>query len=336
MRICVLNACYERPSALVLDHDPPGDPSPYLPDHHVEVVTLRKATAEHQLGQLARRGHDVFINLCDGAADEERAGIEVVHALERLGVAFTGAGSAFYDPTREAMKEACRGAGIDTPRHCFAHDRAGAERAAEVLRFPLIVKPSNGYSSIGLSPASRVETAADLGARIEEMTREFGGALVEEFIEGREFTILVAEPSDGQAEPRAYQPLEYRFPRGETFKHARLKWVDYEQMSSTPVDDPVLAARLMDISRRKFTALGGSGYGRCDVRMDRSGRLFMLEINPNCGLFLRESCWGGADVILAQDPRGHRGFLEHILRCAERRRRRDAPVTGAVTVASPR
>lgn len=320
MRICVLNSTYEASTSVFEDHDPPGDPSRYLPEYEVENHFLRKATSVRQLEELVQRGFDAFINLCDGAGDEERAGIEVVQTLERLGAAFTGASSAFYEPTREAMKEACHRAGVDTPRGLFLNDSGSAGRAANELRFPLIVKHPNSYGSVGLTPASRVATPEALQARVDEALQNFGGALVEEFIEGGEFTVLVSEPPDGSTEPLAFIPLQLRFPPGETFKHFNLKWVDYEQFSSHPVEDAELAERLKEAASRMFAAMGGTGYGRCDIRMDAAGRLFMLEINPNCGIFYPPGAFGSADVILSQDPLGHRGFLEHLLRCAQRRR----------------
>ena len=84
------------------DHDPYMDPSPYL-DAPPDRCLVKKATAGRQIQELAARGYDAFINFCDGSWDEDRAGIEVVHALERLGQAFSGSGSASYDPTRDDM-----------------------------------------------------------------------------------------------------------------------------------------------------------------------------------------------------------------------------------------
>ena len=65
----------------------------------------------------------------------------------------------------------------------------------------------------------------------------------------------------------------------------------------------------MEISRELFIGLNGSGYGRCDIRMNADGELFMLEINPNCDVAypLEES--GSADLILLHEPWGHRDFL---------------------------
>src|SRR3712207_8850992 len=54
--------------------------------------------------------------------------------------------------------------------------------------------------------------------------------------------------------------------------------------STCPVDDAALAERLTEASARTFAALGGSGYGRCDLRVDDAGRVYLLEINPNCAV----------------------------------------------------
>lgn len=333
MRLCTLIATYGDPSSEFRDLDPDPDPSPYLPGHEIDVVVVHKATAAAQIDELVRRGYDAFINLCDGAADEDRAGVEVARALERHGVAFTGADAGFYEHTRAELKAACARAGVRTPRFAFVETAAEALAAAEELRFPLIVKPRNGYASVGITRASRVAAAAELAERVEATAREYGGALVEEFIEGREMTVLVAEAGEGEAEPHAYPPVEFLFPPGETFKHFHLKWVACEGLVAVPVEDAALAGRLMEMSRRLFSEIGGSSYGRCDIRMDREGALHMLEINPNCGLFYPEWTFGSADLILAGAPGGHRAFLEQILACAERRRERAA---GALLEATSR
>ena len=301
------------------------DPSPWLQDHALERHLVHKSTAVRQVRDLVKRGNfDVFINLCDGAWDEDRAGIEVVQTLERLGAAFTGANSAFFEPTREAMKLVCHQFGIATPNFMFAPDPATAALAGDALRFPMIVKHPNSYGSIGMTRDARVSDRAQLATQAARMVGEFGGVLIEEFIEGREFTVLVAENPAAPRDPVAFVPAEFRFPPGETFKHYDLKWIDYAQMTWEPVTDAPLAARLQDMSRKQFLGLGGSGYGRCDIRMDAGGALYMLEINPNCGIFYPPKDPGSADIILAHDPAGHRGFLDIVIAAALARQRRRA------------
>lgn len=323
MKICILNdACYENSESPTNEYDVPSDLSPYLQGHRCEMVFIQKATAVKQLIKLAQEGFDVFVNLCDGAWDEDRPGIEVVQALERLGLAFTGAGSSFYEPSRQAMKRMCHAWGINTPACVFAADSGSIESAALTLRFPLIVKHPSSYSSVGLTRASRVESAEDLRRESRKMIEAFGGALIEEFIEGREFTVLVVENPNDLYNPTVYAPVEFCFPEGESFKHFDLKWVDYRNMSCIPCNDPEIAERLEGISKKLFVGLNGSGYGRCDIRMDGDGELYMLEINPNCGVFYPEESPGSADFILLNDPAGHKGFVERIIKVALRRKQK--------------
>ena len=321
-RICLLTDAYIGSDSLLKEYDLPCDPRPFLPEAEWERIVLEKSTAVRRIIELGRRDFDLFFNLCDGAWDEDRPGIEVVQALERLGQAFTGATSEFYEPSREAMKRVCHAWGIPTPAYLIAHGGKDVERAADTLRFPLIVKHPSSYSSIGLTRASRVESPDALFEQARRMSEQFGGALIEEFIDGREATVLVAENPADPREPTTYTPIEFRFPDGETFKHFDMKWVDYQGMRGVPIADPELDARLRDISARMFRGLNGAGYGRCDIRVDADGRPWMLEINPNCGIFYPPTDPGSADLCLLHDPAGHDGFTRQIIAAALGRRER--------------
>jgi D-ala D-ala ligase C-terminus/SET domain len=324
MHVCILDDP-DLPVAPGDDYELTCDPRPFLGGHDWTVAPLVKETAVRQVTELSRRGFDVFLNLCDGAWDDDRPGIEVVQTLERLGQAFTGATSAFYEPSREAMKRVCNALGIATPRYVMANDEADVQRAADTLRFPLIVKHPSSYSSIDLTPESRVRTGAALRQRARFMMDRYGATLIEEYIDGREFTVLVAEDPEHATSPVTFTPIEFTFPEGEGFKHYDLKWVDYEGMGHHAVADPALAGWLRRISADFFLALNGSGYGRCDIRMGRDGELYMLEINPNCGIFYPASDPGSADLCLLHDARGHAGFTDLILRAAVARHRRNRP-----------
>lgn len=326
MRVCILTSSYESSTSPFSEVDLPLDPSRWLPEHSLEHHQLHKASAARSVKRLAREGFDVFINLCDGAYYEDRAGIEVVHELERTHQAFTGAGSGFFEPTREALKQVCHSIGVGTPRYVLAERSEDIARAATRLEFPLIVKPVDGYGSIGIYRESLVETREALAEQVERTLTAFGAALIEEFIAGREFSVLVSEGGIDAKQPRIYPPIEVGFPPGDTFLHFDLKWRDHKNTSARAVTDAALAAQLGALVGPVFSGLGGSGYCRFDVRMDARGRLFVLDINPNCSIFYPAENFGPADESLLLDPGGHRGFLQHILDCALHRQQRDRPL----------
>jgi D-alanine-D-alanine ligase len=264
---------------------------------------------------------DTFVNLCDGTPDDGLSGIALVHALEKHNAAFTGADSKFFDPTRDEMKNAAKRVSVPTPNWTYVNRVEDAEKVVKRLKFPMLVKPPHGYASVGIRRNSRVTDIEQLREQIKLEIDEFGRALIEEFIEGREFTVLVAEDPDVPANPIAFQPVEFIFPPGESFKHYDMKWKEYERMSVTPVREPALDQRLRELTIKQFQYMQGNGYARCDYRMNARGEVFMLEINPNCGVFYPPHEPGSADFILLNDPHGHAGFLNLILRSALKRRR---------------
>ncbi len=315
MKICLL-------TDQELDTDPfpaddwPCDPRPFLPDADWTLVTLEKEPCVAQLLRTMDDDFDLYFNLCDGAWDEGRVGIEVIQTLEMLNVPFTGADSGFFEPSRDTMKRVCRAWGLDTPGYVIASNARDVEKAADTLRFPLIVKHPQSYASCGITTASKVHDLAELEEQVRIMTDSYASALIEEFIEGTECTVLVAENADDPNAPFAYAPLEYRFPEGESFKHHDLKWVDYQGLSSRSVTDAQLDAALREASCSFFLGMRGAGYGRCDMRIDQEGRIGMLEINPNCGLYYPPTDPGSADLILLNDPEGHAGFTRRIVAAA--------------------
>lgn len=314
MKVCVLS-------------DPewgdPFDPSYYLEGYEWEMHDLHRPHVYEELKVLAGRGYDVFLNMCDGAADETRPGMDVVLALEALNLPFTGAASHYYEPTREQMKSICQAFGILAPQGVALKNTNNLAAKTKRMRFPLIVKHPNSYGSVGLIKESRVTCLEELRTQVERMVNLFGGVLVEEFIEGREFSVLVSEHPDDPENPVTFVPVEVIFPAGETFKHTDMKWYRYEELRCNPVMDPELSARLRDMSAKLFTGLNGTGYGRCDIRMNSAGELYMLEINPQGAIFYPPEAPGMADYILRFDPRGHAGFVDLLFRSAlERQKQR--------------
>ena len=181
MKIAILHPSSVDSLAPFRDLDPPRAPDHYLPGHDYVSFQIRKASAVRQVVEIARMGFDAAINLCDGAWDEDRPGIEVVQALERVGMAFTGAASSFYDPSREAMKMACHSVGVKFPAYVHARHVADANEALR-LRFPLIVKHPHSYSSVGLTRQSRVTNSHELFRETERIIDAYGAALIEEFM----------------------------------------------------------------------------------------------------------------------------------------------------------
>jgi len=312
MRVCVLT-----------DEDPwDFNPGPFLDGYEWEMFTMRAPVLE-TLQSIAGKGKfDVYLNICEGyeddGDDDEIAyeGIEVIKALGLLNLPYTGANERFFDPTREEMQAMADANGVGFAKGYRVKTVEEAERLVKNLRYPIMVKHPQSYGSTGMFRESRVDSPEQLRVQVERVCAEFGAARMEEFIVGKEFNVFVVENPDDFSDPFVYPPTELIFPQGEDFWHTDIKW-DYNiPFDFKQVTDLTLVSRLQDMGRRMFLAMQGIGYGRCDIRMNAQGELFILEINPNGAIMLKPEEYGPADYMILYDKDGYRGFFDRIFRSA--------------------
>ncbi len=281
-----------------------------------EMVTFSRPVRE-KIRKLAEENRfDVYFNLCDGSSDEDYPGLDVVQALEEFNLPFTGASTEFYDPTRERMQEVAQANGVGFAKGYRVANEADLDRLAKTLEFPLMVKHPQSYSSIGMTRQSRVEDIEQLHIQFRRVAGEFGSARVEEFIVGREFNAFAVDNPDDLENPFVYPPTELIFPEGDDFWHTDIKWDYSVPFEFREVKDPDLAARIQDTCRRMYLAIGGTGYGRCDIRMKEDGSLYVLEINANPGILYLPEEFGPADYMILYDKDGYYGFFDRIFRSA--------------------
>ena len=312
MRVCLLTD--EEPEVF--------DPAPYLKDYEWEMFTVKAPVMEYIKAIADQERFDVYLNICEGYEDEGEEdqfayeGIEVVRALERLNLPYTGANESFFDPSREEMQAVADANGIGFAKGYQVKSAEEAERLVKNLRYPIMVKHPQSYGSTGMFKDSRVDTFEQLRPQVERVCAEFGAARMEEFIVGKEFNVFVVDNPDDFADPFVYPPTELIFPPGEEFWHTDIKW-DYNiPFDFKRVTDPELIARLQDMGRRMFLAMQAVGTGRCDIRMNGKGELFMLEINPNSAIMLKPEEYGPADYMILYDRDGYRGFFDRLFRAA--------------------
>ncbi len=313
MRVCVL-----------YDEDTGGfDPAEFLAHYPCEwkMHTFNRPVKEKIRAIEHQNQYDVYFNLCDGSSDEDYPGLDVVQALEELNLPFTGADSRFYDPTREEMQAVAEANQVGFARGYRVTREEDLEGLVANLSYPLMVKHPQSYSSVGMTRESRVGDASQLHTQFRRIASEFGSARVEEFILGREFNVFVVDNPEDLKAPFVYPPTELIFPPQEEFWHTDIKWDYSVPFEFREVHDSNLTSKLQEAARRLYLGIGGTGYGRCDVRMNARGGLFVLEINANPGILYRPEEYGPADYMILYDKDGYYGFFDRIFRSAIVRQR---------------
>lgn len=312
LKVCVLQPDYSTTQVDYQYYDPPRDLSRLLPDAEVDHVFLNKLTTYKQLKALQHKGYDIFVNLCEGYLEWEVPSIDVIYSLDLLQLPYTGPTADLYDPPKELMKYVAFCEGVATPSYVPVSCLEDIDTVLAQLQFPLFIKPAKAGDSLGVDAASLVHTRDELAAKIEASLPEYSELLAEEYIAGREFTVLIAANADGKT-ATVCKPVEYIFPTGFAFKTYALKTSELHPNANIPCTDPLIEKQLRDAAEKIFKGFNGKGYARLDFRMNAGGQLYFLEINFTCSVFYKDGYEGSADFILQYDGIGQEGFLRHII-----------------------
>ena len=189
--------------------------------------------------------------------------------LEHLAVPYTGSGvmASAIGMDKVRTKLLWAGAGLPTPGFYVA----GQDELA--LGFPLMVKPAREGSSIGMR---KVGTSAELAEAIAEARKYDTDVLVEQWVEGREFTVAVLDdralPAIRLETPNSFYDFEAKY-RADTTRYLCPCGLDEQEET-----------KLKNLALRAFRLVGASGWGRVDVMQDASGQFQLLEINTVPGM----------------------------------------------------
>jgi D-alanine-D-alanine ligase len=280
------------------------------------VVRLEAAPALAR--RLPRACVDLVFNIAEGGAGRSREA-HVPALCELLGVPYTGSDPAALCVTLDKAlgKRILRDCGVPTPD--FFLVATGREPLPRGWKFPSIVKPNIEGTSKGITTRSVVDDEPTLRRRCRELIRRYRQpAIVEAFVTGREFTVGVL----GWPRPRALPPMEVVFlqPRARNVYEYSLKqdWagkLDYvcpARLGRAPT------RRMERLALDAFAALGCRDVARVDFRMDRRGRMYVIELNPLPGMTPAFS-----DLVMIGEAAGipYRELIGRILDCAVRRRK---------------
>jgi D-alanine-D-alanine ligase len=262
--------------------EPVSDPhiGPMLDTHDARVTTV--------------------FNWCEGFPGVPHSDCLVARVLEDRGFTFTGADSRTLalSQDKRRVKELLDELAIPTPRwHIFdAPDTAGWDD------YPAIVKAANEHTSEGITPESVVMNELELSERVAHVLETYRQpALVEDFIDGREFHVSLW--GNGQVE--VLPVAEMDFSRFSDQRQRLCTWdskcvpgsVHYEGIQT--ILPSALSGEQLEqlegVSRAAYTAIGCRDYGRIDVRM-RDGTFYVLDVNPNADISVDASLACAAEV----------------------------------------
>jgi D-alanine-D-alanine ligase len=253
--------------------------------YQVTIVPLLPPV-EHAKDILESLDADLVFNLFEGFDTRPKTEATIAGIMSELGFTYTGCSPAALalGLDKAKVKDLLRAHGINTPKYQLLTPETVSRFE---LSFPCIVKPSGQDASHGLTADSVVNDRESLERQVAGVSRAFGGkALVEEFVDGREFNATVMGNDDVAVLP--ISEIVYSLPPGmpRVLTYAA-KWEeDTPYYNGTRVACPAEvgveeSAMLIQTAVAVFRVVAKHGYARVDMRVDPEGRVQVLECNPN-------------------------------------------------------
>jgi len=229
--------------------------------------------AERDLFDLKRDGFARCFVALHGRGGEDGT---LQGALEVLGVPYTGSGvlgsAVGMDKWRSKMIWIANG--LPTPRYRILSAGDDWGEVARELGLPLIVKPANEGSTLGLT---KVTAAAQLQSAYELAAKKYHDlALAEQFIAGPEYTASIV---GGAALPL----IRIEAPQGNYDYQNKYFSDDTKYICPCGLDAPKEKA-LQALALEAFRLTGGAGWGRVDLMLDAKGDPWLLEVNTSPGM----------------------------------------------------
>jgi D-alanine-D-alanine ligase len=229
--------------------------------------------AERDLGDLKREGYARCFIALHGRGGEDGT---LQGALEVMGIPYTGSGvlGSAIGMDKWRTKMIWEASGLPTPRYRILSADDDWSAVARDLGLPLIVKPANEGSTLGLTKVTAVAQLAGAYRLATEKYRDL--ALAESFVDGPEYTAGIL---GGSVLPL----IRIEAPQG-NYDYQN-KYFGDDTKYLCPCGLPAeKEADLKALSLKAFKLVGGTGWGRVDFMLDSAGVPWLLEVNTSPGM----------------------------------------------------
>lgn len=247
------------------------------------AVTLFEADGRLTERLLAGRP-DIVFNIAEGSAGRGREA-QVPAILSYFGIPFAGSDETAMCVTliKSLAKTILSAHKIRTPK--FKVFMPGEPVTARGLPFPAFVKPDAEGSGKGITALSVARNARELRSAVTAAAEIYKqNILAEAFVEGREFTVGLL---GNGGETRVFEPMEIVFKAGGPNIYSyevKQNFRDYVEYKCPPDISGEMSDGIKSAALSIYDILECRDFARIDFRMDRSGALFFIEINPLPGL----------------------------------------------------
>ena len=236
-------------------------------------IDAHKVDAERNVIEVLAQGkYDCVFNILHGRGGEDG---EIQGALEISKIPYTGCGvmSSAISMDKLMTKRIWSGANLPTPAFEILTADSDFGAVVEKLGLPLMVKPAQEGSSIGMT---KVNQANQLKAAYEKAAEFDDVVFAEQWVTGKEFTVAILGdavlPAIQIVANTDFYDFDAKYESNETEYHCPC------DLSENQEDE------IKAISKRAFEMLGGKGWGRVDLMQDSNEKFWLIEVNTTPGM----------------------------------------------------
>ena len=296
MKVCVLQPDYSTTDVDYKNYDPVRD--------------LSKLLRRYRAHRVAEQAH--HLQTIEGAAQRElrhlreslRRLFRLVDSIHRCYPLAGFIKLTLHRPNRFAVRPAQNfnevgghDRGRENPDFAQVYGNEDLAAYTKHLKFPMFVKPTKAGDSLGVDDFSKVNDMAALERKVKSLVeQEYDDILIEDYIPGREYTVLVVANVNPPYGCGSLKPIEYKFPKGFQYKTYALKTSELHTDVNKPIDDADLEARLRRSAEKIFNGFGGRGYARMDFRVNEKGEIYFWKSTSPARFFIPKA-WKALPII---------------------------------------
>jgi D-alanine-D-alanine ligase len=250
---------------------------------HLKALGIKTVLipADSNMAERIKRSKcDLVIDLVCSVRGCEYLSTTAPATLELLEIPFTGASMLGFNIsmnkyfTRELMDLH----GIPVPK--FQLFTSWKQTLNKDLKYPIILKLNEAHGSLEITNDSIIDNSRDLKKRLKYLIKTYEmDVLAEEFIKGREIAAFIFQSFN-----KKVYLIEREFEGGEnSFLDFHTVWEIpdekyFQKIKLKKYHDPLLSA----LTKRAFSVVKMDDYGKFDIRMDKYGKYYFIDSNPNC------------------------------------------------------
>lgn len=254
--------------------------------HRVTFFDMNETPLPFQ--KISESNVDVVFNVCERINNSSLLEPHAAAMLDCLGIPYTGSNpltlALCIDKVK--VKKLLEHAGLPTPRFDYVFRKD--EPIREDLRFPLMVKLANTDNSIGISNNSVVTSTKALKEQVNMLLEKYNRpVLIEEYIEGDEVDVSIMGNEDRVKVLPLSRSIFDDLPAGTWGIYPyQAKWDSGSVYEKIRVERPAkysqkLTALISEICLDAYNLVDAHDYARIEVRVDKQGNPYILEVNPN-------------------------------------------------------